>query len=105
MKVTNATGNYEQQSYVKETTENKKPEVQESQQQNERAAEVRKGDTVSLSSASKELQLAKQAAASAPEEKSDRVEELKQAITEGTYEVDAEKIAEKIIGTNISEFV
>ena len=105
MKVTNATGNYEQQSYVKETVENKKPEAQENQQQTERLAETKKGDTVSLSSASKELQLAKQAVASAPEERSERVEELRQAVSEGTYEIDAEKIADKIIGTNISEFV
>lgn len=105
MKVTNATGNYEQQSYVKEATDNKKPDNPESQQADRASSEARKSDTVSLSSASKELQLAKKAAASAPEERSDRVEEIKQAIDEGTYEVDAEKIAEKIIGTNISEFV
>lgn len=106
MKVTNATGNYEQQAYVKETVDAKKPEAPEAQQA-EKHSEYRKGDTVSLSSTSKDIQLAKEAAAAAaaPEERSEKVETIKQSIAEGTYEVDAEKIAEKIIGTNISEIV
>ena len=105
MKINTTTGTYEQQVYVKETADNKKAELQDSQPVERGAESSKGGDTVSLSTTSKELQMAKSAATSAPEEKSSRVEEIKQSISQGTYEIKPEKIAEKILGTNISEYV
>ena len=101
------TGNYERQTYVKETVE-KKRAVQEKSSVESRsdASEVK----VSLSSGSKELQMAKNAAVSASSEqnstdRSEKVEKIKQEVDEGRYQVKPEQVAEKMIGLIVDEFV
>ncbi|MBU0991141.1 MAG: flagellar biosynthesis anti-sigma factor FlgM [Proteobacteria bacterium] len=104
MKITNTTGKYDNQVYVKEMTENKRLDQRETQAA-EKKQETAKGDTVSLSTASKDLQTAKAAAESAPEIRAEKVEELRTAIKEGTYEVNPDKIADKMVGSIISDIV
>ena len=54
-------------------------------------------DTVSLSDNAVQLGKLDNTAISSPVVDTKRVEEVKQAIKDGTYEVDAEKIADKLI--------
>lgn len=67
--------------------------------------ELQPTDKVSLSKASKDIQLAKDAVASTPDVRSEIVNPIKQKIAEGTYEVNAESVAERIIGHHINEWV
>lgn len=104
MKITNTTGNYDNQAYVKEMTDNKRTEPREAQAP-EKKMETPKGDTVSLSAASRDLQIAKAAAQSYPDIRTEKVDALKTAILEGSYVIDPEKIAEKMTGTIISDLI
>jgi negative regulator of flagellin synthesis FlgM len=56
------------------------------------------GDKVTISSSVKELE---QQAKTSNVDNSARIEELKQAIQDGTYQVDAEKVASKLIETEL----
>ncbi|THF64187.1 flagellar biosynthesis anti-sigma factor FlgM [Pseudothauera rhizosphaerae] len=55
------------------------------------------GETVELSSLSTTLQKAETAIASAPEVDSKRVEEIRQAISEGRFKVDPGRIADGLL--------
>ena len=57
-------------------------------------------DQVVLSQRAAEVQIAKEALASVPEVRQEEVAALKRRIQEGTYEIDAEAIADKIISGN-----
>lgn len=104
MKIANTTGNYDNQAYIKEMTDTKRPEPRETQTP-EKKTETVKGDTVSLSAASRDLQIAKAATESYTEIRMEKVEALKAAILEGSYEINPEKIAEKMTGTIISDLI
>lgn len=54
-------------------------------------------DTVNLSQMSKDVNRAKEAMAASPDIRADKVQPLKEQIANGTYEVDFEKTAEKMI--------
>ncbi len=58
---------------------------------------VSKTDKVEISSLGKELQIAKQAVKNSPDVRTDKVEELKTKINNGTYEVSAESFADKLL--------
>jgi len=101
-----ATGNYERQAYVQETVE-KKRDIRENP-----PAELRNDSSevkVSLSSGSKELQMAKNAAMSTLSDqnadRSEKVERIKQDVEEGRYKVNPENVAEKIVGLIVDEYV
>jgi len=101
-----ATGNYERQAYVQETVE-KKRDIRENP-----PAELRNDSSevkVSLSSGSKELQMAKNAAMSSLSDqnadRSEKVERIKQEVEEGRYKVNPENVAEKIVGLIVDEYV
>lgn len=51
------------------------------------------------------MKLAKEAVASIPEIRSEKVEKIREAILEDRYRIDSDKIAEKIIASIIGEFV
>lgn len=59
-------------------------------------------DTVSLSAASKEMQVATAAVAASPDTRAEEVARHRQAIEQGQYEIHPEKIAEKIVGNFIN---
>ena len=54
-------------------------------------------DKVEISNFGRELQVAKQAVAAAPDVRADRVSELKERIKNGTYNVSGESFAEKLL--------
>jgi negative regulator of flagellin synthesis FlgM len=58
---------------------------------------VATGDKVSLSSRVRELQAARTAAAAIPEVREEKVAAIRAQIEAGTYVVDGEKIADKMI--------
>jgi len=54
-------------------------------------------DKVSLSDASKDILFAREVVDAMPEVRLERISRLKQQIMDGSYRIDAEKIAERII--------
>jgi len=92
---------YDHNVYVSGPTEARRAEGQPAEQNNE----VPKQDKVSLSAASKDMKLAKEAVASTPDIRSDKVDPIKQKVAQGNYKVNAEKVAEKMIGNHVSEFI
>ena len=101
MKITN---NYDQNLYV--TGANKTQGVSAAEgKSTKEGSEIQPKDRVSLSNASRDIQLAKDAVSSAPDIRSEIVNPIKQQIAEGTYKVNAEAAAKGIIRNNISEWV
>ena len=60
----------------------------------------RSADSVDLTGRAQELRAVSKELAKTPEFDSARVEALKQAISSGSYEVNAERIAEKLLATD-----
>jgi len=54
-------------------------------------------DKLNISSAGKDLTIAKQAVSSAPDIRADKVEAVKSAIDNGTYDVSGQEFADKIM--------
>lgn len=73
--------------------------------------EASKGDTVSLSSDSRDMQVARDAVNAQPAppqtdpEREAKVSQLRSSYLAGNYRVEPEKVAEKLIGTHITEIV
>ena len=63
-------------------------------------AAAAQADQVVLSQRAAEIQAAKEALAAVPEVRQEKIAALKRRIAEGTYEIDAEGIADKIISGN-----
>jgi negative regulator of flagellin synthesis FlgM len=61
------------------------------------AAKTGSTDKVEISEFGRELQVAKQAVASAPDIREDKVADLKSRIENGTYNVSADDFAQKVI--------
>ena len=96
--------NINPRAYVSGTTETQKVDGREDQPV-EKNVELTQSDTVSLSKESKDIQLAEEALAAEPDIRTEKVDPIKQKVAEGTYEVNAEKVAGALIGTHISELV
>ncbi|MFZ5569793.1 MAG: flagellar biosynthesis anti-sigma factor FlgM [Thermodesulfobacteriota bacterium] len=108
-KPVNAAGTYERQAYIGETTDRKLAtrEGVMPDKKNESA-----GDRVSLSTESKDMQTARQAVLASADNKenadsnrAEKVAGLQQAVAEGRYQINPEKIAEKLIGSMVDELV
>lgn len=69
------------------------------------AEQVRRSqnDAVQLSPESKELQRLRDIVAKAPDVREEKVQEIKNQIKSGTYEVSAERLAGKLLGGRIDE--
>lgn len=63
------------------------------------------GERVDLSSKAKDIQQIKQIIDQAPDVRTDKVQELKQKIESGNYDIDAEKIAEKIVAESLIDII
>jgi len=59
------------------------------------------GAKAEISSKSKEFAQARASAASAPDVREDRVAELKQRIAEGSYKIDGESIADRLVDDHL----
>ena len=66
-------------------------------QTNNKASEERSADLLNLTGRAKELQSLQQDMAKSPEFNEARVNELKQAIASGEYQVDTQRIADKLL--------
>ena len=100
------TGNYDRQAYVTDASKKQDAKEKQSSELQSRESDVK----VSLSNVSKDLQLAEEAAAAAPDEnsgadRSEIVEQLRRDVDEGRYEADPGQVAEKIVGGVIDEIV
>ena len=87
------TNQYKKQTYVKETKNPEKGSTASKQR------ETKPKDTVSLSSGLKDLQLVKKAVDNTPDVRSEKVSELRDKINSGTYKIDPEKIAGKMMNS------
>lgn len=63
-----------------------------------------RGDNVSLSNQAKNLKQLEQKLGEAPEMDDDRIAEIRSALEDGTYKVDAEKLAQKMLEMDKSIF-
>ena len=81
--------------------------VKEAESLNNQPAEKEfdKGAKVEISSTSVEFSKAAEKMDNVPKDRADKVEELKMMVQNGTYEVDSEKIAEKVVEDAISNII
>ena len=63
------------------------------------------GTEVVLSNASRDIVKANEAAETPDPKRAERVAELKKQVAEGTYEADPRKVADRILGTALSELL
>ncbi len=92
---------YINQLYPNENAQTQKQNINEPQpaQTEPKASE----DVVNISSSTKDLQLANEAANAADTERAERVDQLKQAYESGNYTINAEQVADKMLGSIISD--
>ncbi len=100
MQISNSTPDYITQTYTNQVanTQSKaeKPAVEPD------AAEV-KTDRINLSETTRDLQKISQAMETEPNERTERLQEIKDQIQAGQYNINAEQIAEKMIGSIMNE--
>lgn len=63
-----------------------------------KSSRLNKKDQLNLSSEAKDFQIAMKALSSTPDIRKDKIEKIKKDIETGNYQIDSEKIVEKIIG-------
>lgn len=103
MKISENNVNLAQQAYGKEIEAAKPPEVPK--EEANPGAVQKAGDTVSLSQSARDIRLAEEAVEAAPEVRENVVQDLKKEVDNGTYKVDSNQIADKMVGSNIDEVV
>ena len=84
-------------AYVNQVQEKDKADAASEQPEKQQA----KADTVVLSDTAKAVQEAKTQLDSIPDVREDKVAELREQIENGTYEVDSEKLAHKMITDSV----
>ncbi len=103
MKISENSVNIGQQAYAKEIEATKPAEINKNE---ETSGEVKAvGDTVSLSKSARDIQIAKDAVEVVPEIREETVQDLKKEVDSGSYEINSNQIAEKMVGANIDEIV
>ncbi|MGD2098914.1 MAG: flagellar biosynthesis anti-sigma factor FlgM [Desulfobacterales bacterium] len=81
------------EAYVNQVQEKDKVDAAAGQQEQQQT----KADTVALSSAAKDIQEAQRRLEAIPDVREDKVAQLKEQIENGTYEIEEEKIADKML--------
>jgi negative regulator of flagellin synthesis FlgM len=103
MNVSETNVNFGRQAYVR-GVEATSPQDMAAARQVEARKEAPE-DKVSLSSNAQDMQIAKDAMSLAPEIRTDKVEAARNAIDQGTYQINSQQIADKIIGFSIDQMV
>ena len=98
MKISNSTQNYINQTYTNQTT----PTVS-SPAKLETPAEKTPADSLNISPTTRELQKISAAMDTNPIDRTTLVADLKQQVEAGQYTVNAEQVAEKMIGSLMHE--
>ena len=93
------------QSNTKPAVEHSKERAAQPVDQKDTAKTGSSADNVQLSERSLEIVRVKEAVASAPEIRQDKVDELKARLADGTYEAEAEEIADRLIKAHLEEIV
>ena len=104
MTVNDKIANYEISKHITKAAANinEGQQVLTGQKTQEVKAEIR--DTiVNLSQASKELRLANETIASAPDVREDKIAEIRDKIESGTYRIDNQAVADKMVGSFVDE--
>ena len=92
--------------YINETAVSRTNEAAEKPSTPTNAPPSSKGDeVVNLSETSKEVQMAKEAMGSEPDVRSEEVQAIKDRIEKGTYEINYDKTAEKMLKTFFDEMI
>ena len=81
------------EAYVNQVQEKDKVDAASEQPEEQQT----KADTVELSNAAKNLQEAQKQLEAIPDVREDKVAELKEQVEKGTYEIDEQKIADKML--------
>lgn len=103
MDVSKTNANYGRQAYVQGTESVNAPD--NSTAKTTEPQQTATEDKVSLSASVRDLQVAQDAMALAPEIRTDKVYEVQAAVQSGNYKVDAQQVADKIIGFSIDQMV
>ena len=100
-------GNDELNRYINETALNRSQELPDKNRtpEEETPAAAKDSTVVQLSPRAKEIQVAREAVASEPDVRSDKVLEIADKIRKGTYEIDYEKTAEKMVSAFLDEMI
>jgi len=101
MKISNSTQQYINQSYAANNA-NTNTTANTSADQGTQTQE-RLADSINLSSTTKDLQSIEAASAKEPEERAQKIADLKGQIQAGQYTVNAEEIAEKMVGSILND--
>ena len=103
MKITNGIG-YETNKYIDKTTANQERGADNKSIQN--TGDAPKSDAVvNLSQASREIQIAQKVIEETPNIRVEKVGAIKAQLNNNTYEIDHDKVADKILGTMIDELI
>ena len=102
MKITDANVNFVRKAYAREV--DKLPEKKLAPGKADAGLATPK-DKVSLSGSSKDINLAIEAAEAAPDERTEKVKRLKDEVANGSYRVDAQEIAGKLLGGGVNEII
>ena len=99
MKITNSPQHYINQSYAT----NNANAANASANQEKMTEEAPASDSINLSSTTRDLQKISAAAQTEPADRAQKVEELKLQVQANQYTVNAEQVAEKMIGSIMDE--
>lgn len=99
MKITNPNANLVNQAYQLPASRNNQNQIPDK----EKTGIQTVGDSVSLSTRTQDLHKIFTAAKTEPEDRNNRVAELKNKVTQGQYTVNAEKVAERMAGFFLDE--
>ncbi|MFO7754050.1 MAG: flagellar biosynthesis anti-sigma factor FlgM [Desulfobacteraceae bacterium] len=102
MKVSNTTPNLVNKTYG--NTQNRSV-AENSGKVEKPGEEAGVSDNVSLSDRTKDIRKAEAAMDSPPAERAERVADIKKRVEEGTYKVNAEKVAEKMAGNFLHQII
>ncbi|MDX1755582.1 MAG: flagellar biosynthesis anti-sigma factor FlgM [Marinobacter sp.] len=80
------------------------PKTQSPAEQAQSQAQAGRGENVKLSAQAKDLKQLEQRLSSYPETDDARIEQIKSALADGSYKVDAEKLAQKMLEMDESIF-
>ena len=106
MKIDSKIANYEIAKNLSNTNSVMANEKQTPKGVTAEQSETKSQDTiVQLSRASKETQLADKIISTTPDIRADKVAEVRDKIESGNYEIDHEKIAAKMIDSNLDEIL
>ncbi len=104
MKIDNKILNYEIGQQITKSAQNINEGQQLSDGQRNQGITHESRDTiVNLSQASKELRLAREVIESEPDVREEKIAEIRDKIESGTYEIDNQAVADKMVGSFIDE--